>query len=224
MSKLPAPTEMFEQDRRIEERIRRVEEAWRLGRITGTIGPAPEVTALPTTDLTDGQEADLIVDSAGAYGGPYIWRFKYRAATAGTYKWHAIGPEPLSHRVMPGQTHPGGGPAVWADLATVGPLITVPFAGIYRVDFGATINVLAGADGYAGIRYGTGGANPVVTTDPTVGIYATASQIAVSGMQRDTPRTIAAATEVRMRYRNSGGGSNPTFDTRWLALTPVRLA
>jgi hypothetical protein len=185
----------------------------------------PEVTSLPTTGLIEGQEVDQLVDNAGTYGGPYLWRCKYRSGTTGTSKWHAVGgPAPLFISDLTARTHPGGS-AVWADL-TVAMGIVIPVAGVYQLSWGHNVNTASGVDTYAGIRVyttpGSGGTDPVVGTNPTADGYAASSQ-SLTGPSRTWRFTLAANNEARVRYRTGGAGGTPSFNSRHLSVTPIRL-
>lgn len=91
----------------------------------------PEVTTLPNPG-TDGQIVDLLVDSVGTYGGPYLWRVRYRSATSGTSKWHVIGGSHLALDRESTSNESSYGIAGYANMV-VGTLV-IPFAGDYWIE------------------------------------------------------------------------------------------
>jgi hypothetical protein len=177
----------------------------------------PEVTTLPATPY-DGQIVDLLVDSAGTYGGPFLYRCKYRAATAGAYKWQVIGPPILNAEVLTGQAVTSAG---WANAATVGPDITVPFAGNWEYGFEmwCTNGVATFVDVYPGLSIG--GAAPVAADYNLASMPATLNYKVWISRSRVLPG-LAAGTLLRVQY-----GSNPsqsiTYTNRRLWARPLRL-
>lgn len=182
------------------------------------IGANPTVvTSLPGSPV-DGQLIDLVVDTGGTYGGPYIWRCRYRSATTGS-KWHVIGGEPYTARVETAQNHPGG-TAVWANLTTTGPSVVTPFTGVYRLDWGCRINSATGIDTYAGIQIA--GVDPTIGTDPVISSYSTGGTTETTCTMRWT-KSLTTGNALTMRYRNSGAAGTPIFAHRWLSVTPIRI-
>jgi hypothetical protein len=97
----------------------------------GALTPVTYGTTLPASPA-DGQEA-ILVDSLTA--PTYQWRFRYNAARA-TNKWEFIGGAPASAYVA---TAEATSSTSYVALATPGPSITVPRAGIYDVRIGCDI-------------------------------------------------------------------------------------
>jgi len=108
---------------------------------------APSVgTTLPSS-ATNGQEA-VLVDSIS--NPSYVWRFRYNGSSISAYKWEFIGGSPAAALVNT-QEAPTTLNA-WADLATIGPQITVPRAGDYDVCFGARkVYTVATSQHYMGL-------------------------------------------------------------------------
>ena len=113
-----------------------------------TVDPEP-VTSLPTTDLYVGRR---IVYSSSA--GP--WDFVLDDPNA-TYPWRFMGGPPLAHYIDTDQLKAGGG-AGYADLATVGPTVTVPLAGDY--EYVASVNGYIAAAGVLTVGLNVAGAAP----------------------------------------------------------------
>jgi len=88
----------------------------------------PFVTALPSFPV-DEQVCVFRADDAN----DVFWQLKYRLSTA---HWLKIGGPPLFAIV---NTAEAVSSATFADLATVGPSITMPLSGVGYVDFGANL-------------------------------------------------------------------------------------
>lgn len=183
-------------------------------------GAVPEVTSLPGSPY-DGQIVDLLADSAGSYGGPFLWRCKYRAATAGSYKWHVTGGEALTHFISTGQARAS---STFGDLTTVGPTITVPFAGIYvpLVSVYTSVTV-AGAYGLTDVQNGATAADQLESNTFQSVAGGAAGAGASNTREQGAITVAAAATVVKMVYRGDNV-NNATFYDRRLSLRPVRLA
>lgn len=59
----------------------------------------------------------------------YAWSFIYISTITDAYKWVCFGTQYFQHRIVTEENI--GGSGTWNNLATDGPLFTVPFAGIY---------------------------------------------------------------------------------------------
>jgi hypothetical protein len=98
----------------------------------------PLVTDLPANPV-DGQLIDLLVDSAGTYGGPTVWRMRYRGLNPGgganpaASKWDFVGGFPLyKGAVSPNISVPVGGA-----IPAGAPSFAVPWRGDFMVEFNA---------------------------------------------------------------------------------------
>lgn len=96
----------------------------------------PIVTSLPI-DPVGTPEVDLVADDTGTYGGPYLYRCKYRAASAGIYKWHVIGAAPYLE-VASLLNHGGFSNSAYASVPNFAagstlPSLTIPFAGDWDI-------------------------------------------------------------------------------------------
>lgn len=89
-------------------------------RYRGRLTPA-QFQAL--TNLVDGDEVDLVADTASGT----VWRLRYNAAGPLAYKWEAVGGPDL---VLYESADVSYGPSAFSP---VGPLITVPRPGYYNV-------------------------------------------------------------------------------------------
>src|SRR5262245_16485484 len=89
-------------------------------------------TSFPASPA-DGAEF-VLVDSVTA--PTYTWRFRYNAGSTSPYKWEYIGGTPARHDIQTDQLVQSTTPA---DLATVGPTLTIPRAGDYDVAWGCKL-------------------------------------------------------------------------------------
>jgi len=175
----------------------------------GTIAIGAVGTSFPASPV-DGQE---YVYAADIPNGVY-WRFVYNTAQAA---WIFSGGSPLSAYVGPTESTVSTG---FTDLATVGPSITLPFAGTYLVEYFARAGPAAGDSTRYAPQYGA--------TAPNVNESACNSLPAGSGagaanesISAKWIKTGLGAVTVTMKYR-SGGGGTAFFSDRWLYVTPIR--
>ncbi len=147
------------------------------------------------------------------------WEFKYASGSASTYKWQFVGGAPMFAAVATDETRSGS--TAYGDLATTGPSITLPRAGDYEVDWGATIyadqneiprvavkrGVTATSDNDAA---SAGNINGSAVVAPGISV---ARSIVMTGM--------SASDVVKLEYRCSAGTVN--FQMRWLKIRPVRI-
>jgi hypothetical protein len=170
------------------------------------------------------QEVDLVVDDAGTFGGPFLWRCKYRAASAGTYKWHVIGQQAMWKNDVTSITKTASGPGDPL-TGTIGPSITIPNAGIY--DFMAQAEVQLGA-----VAGAWGGVNIAInntvynttTTDEERGLYfSPAAAVSYATPTAHRRLTVATAGFVAKVVYYANGTNNIAFASRRLMATPVRI-
>lgn len=165
------------------------------------VGTPAIVTSLPGSPV-DGQE---VVYAADATNGIY-WLLKYVAAMAGSYKWVYLGGDALMALVDTSQTTTS---ATYIDLATVGPSVTVPLAGDWRIEYGARI-------GDGNMSYAIGG-TAASGNDALVGVSGNNSHAA--GIRRHN--AIAASTAFVSKYMANAGTA--TFSRRYIRATPIRV-
>lgn len=190
-----------------------------------------EVTELPPSPA-DGQTVDLVVDTVGTYGGPYLWRMKYRAATSGAYKWHPVGALSGLRIFDPAGAAGTLTNGVVGEL-TGTPNLNVPVAGVWEFAIGVAYGSTGGstAQWVTGLRVGT-------TDDPGLAVNASTGgqvlgywpptsppggfQQAITQYRDDIRYTITpAGTNVRMRHYVVNG--TPGISNRLLVARPVRL-
>lgn len=178
------------------------------------------VTTLPSSPV-DGQRCLFLADATNGV----VWDLRYRSASSSTYKWELAGGGSLTAELSFGESTTSSSNV---DLATVGPAITVPLAGDYEIDFGATAGITLPGTGAVTINsqivIKIGSATPAVNdwaelqivTDTNTGTF-------IGAMRRKIRRTVSAAsTVVKIQYL-SDGTHTVTFRLRDLALRPIRV-
>ena len=180
------------------------------------------VTTLPAG--YDGQEVFYQSTTAGTGGGSTdtmatvgaVWHLRYRAA-GGTYKWEFVGGSASGQDISTAQTKAVAG--AFTDLATVGPLITVPLAGDYDVTYGAQVSG-DNADRNTGFNLNKNGTQLEFA-------YAHASYSATDGATGSTATaigryTLAASDVLKIQYY-SAISIAPSFSYRRIRLVPIRV-
>lgn len=183
-------------------------------------------TSLPTTNLTDGQMFDLVVDASNGV----VWSFRYRAGSSSIYKWEFTGGAPLVSQVDGGDTTNSGS---YGDLTRVGPQITLPTlpaGGDFDIEHGALISGFSISEiGWAYMSY-------------QIGAIAASDTDAVQSYLQDTGLSTAISTEASMSRKRrklalgsgitltakykalwSGAAANISFTNRFMYVTPVRV-
>lgn len=179
-------------------------------------------TTLPTNP-GDGDEFVLVADAANGV----LWHLKYNAGSASAYKWEYVGGTPLHHAIDTDETT---GSTTYADLATVGPTLTVSHSGEYLVRYQARPHFNGGWTGsgnqiayasisIAGVAAVDADALGGVTID-TTGEYDSFA----GGFVREMKRTLAATNVAIMKYRCNGSNGNPAFKWRLLEIMPIRIS
>lgn len=168
---------------------------------------APQA-ALPGA-ATAGDEIVFQTAAMAALASPVMWDLRYDGA-----KWLPIGATPLFAEVVAGQN--GAPSGAYGNLATAGPSIDLPVAGEFDVEIGCYIQCGGGDD--ARMSYAIGG-TAAVDADMIRGQAPTS----ISGFHGGRPRrkTGLGAVTLQAKYRSVAG--NPTYERRWMRVTPVRL-
>ena len=176
------------------------------------------VTSLPGSP-SNGQLA-LLTDSTTA--PTYQWLCQYDSNISGSHKWRFLGGAPLYQRIpASGDAGETTTSATYADLATVGPSVTLPVVGLYRVDLTLYMTFSAAQSGGAGFT-----ANGSVPADDSESAFCgvgAANQSGQFGYYGEHDFTnISTSAVVKMVYR-VGGGITLTCYRRRLFVTPVLL-
>ena len=175
--------------------------------------PSPSYgTTLPAAPV-DGQEA-ILVDSLTV--PTYIWRFRYNAQATGGYKWEFVGGAPAYARIDTSETTTSTSNA---DLATVGPQITLPRDGEYMITYQRSIRIRLTSHNVAWVNVSGSVAQP---EQQAIAVKAWGG--ANYDIAGQTARLIVTGSRiVKMQYSVNGGTRRP-FLRRILQITPVRVA
>lgn len=172
------------------------------------------VTALPSSPI-DGQEIRYVVDSTNGI----IWNFKYRSASASTYKWEFIGGSPLFAQIAADQ---GTTSTSYVNLATTGPSVILPLAGDYDYELGCG-SYSTGASGvtnYMSADFGSGASD----ADGAMWQQSSTTGPPAYMIFRSGKKTGLSAVTVTCKYRSgSAGGANFGFIARWIKMWPSRV-
>jgi hypothetical protein len=171
----------------------------------------PFVTALPIT-ANNGDEIRFLADDANGI----VWHLRYRSSAPSDYRWEFIGGSSLFDVVDTDEAI-SSGYAVYKDLGTAGPTVTVPAAGEYRLRLGVRI-----------MHSGTDVCAMGWETDSTAASDANAIYTNVNGSgsrvhhsrEYDTLEFVAGDV-VTAKYLTNSGTAN--FVHRTMSLIPVRV-
>lgn len=178
------------------------------------VNPVTFSATIPASPV-DGQ---LWAYNADATAG-VAWMFRYRSASSSAYKWEYVGGGRMLATVATSETR---GNTAYGDLTTVGPSITVPFAGDYQIAHGASMVPPATTLGIGFMSYATG-ATVAVDAD-YVYIGAAGAVATATNTYRETVKTaVAASAVIRAKYRTSVASPTGTFSNRVLAVVPIRV-
>jgi hypothetical protein len=189
------------------------------------INAPPRVTSLPVGP-SDGQECYLAVDTAAAYGGPYLWHCRYNASLSGTSKWEVISGVALRIEGVGGRDWNTVGVPTRATTYAVlqdnlGPKIVVPAAGVYEMECKSTASMEA-ASSLAGMYLNvTGDAGVPWNAGDVVTVPAAAAH--GNTMFGRRTRAIAAGATVEVYYASSNAGISARFYDRALYVRPIRI-
>lgn len=168
--------------------------------------------------IWDGFEVELEVD---ATDGVY-WRFRYRAASASTYKWEFVGGPDLFEEVVAQETTTS---STYTDLSTSGPTATVPRPGEYDVEIGA--RMLSSGDATTlNMSYAIGATT--ASDDDRLRYYSGASNsggaTTYGNFARLRRKVLATAVALTAKYRREGGAGSADFAERWVRVRPIRIS
>jgi hypothetical protein len=192
-------------------------------RLSRTAEPAALLTPAQFLALPPQPDGTVVRVQPDAAAG-VIWRFRFNAASTSPYKWELDEGTPL-YAAISASAAIASAAGGWSDLTgSVGPSLTLPFAGDYDVDGGATAGWGANANAYHGLDANiAGGTYPLGSFTDVSGSVFSGIQF-ISGGNRAL--AIAAAGSLcKLQYANLGGAnsSTPSFSGRWLRVRPVRV-
>jgi hypothetical protein len=182
------------------------------------VSDVPIVLALPPY-APNGEERDLLVDQQALYGGPYLWRCRFRKSSPDPYKWHVLEGPPVRSFVDVQSTTTS---TTYANPTSgvAGPDLPLPAAGLY--------DVVAGA-----VLFGSGDAVNVymsynVGSAAALDVDAVRRQSNGSGyyhgpIQSRPRRQVISAAGTTLAAKMKVGNLTGYFELRWLEARPVRL-
>ncbi len=181
-------------------------------------GVTPPVLVQPGMRLPvagqDAQTVDALVDLANGV----VWSFRFTSAIGVPYQWAYRGGSSLRSYV---DANENTASTTFADLASIGPKITIPFSGDYDVFFGASPNAgsTSSTTGFMGVS--VGGGAPAV---PLLRVLMPGSGNINMSLDTQTRLTgVTAGQTITAQYKIAGGG-NMDFTERWMTITPIRCA
>ena len=184
------------------------------------------VSTLPSSPV-NGQEVFYQSSASGTGGGSTnsmadvgaVWHLRYRAASASTYKWEFVGGGSLGHAIATQETTSSG---TYTDVATVGPVVTLPLAGDYEITIGVEVSSSSAAGG-GNTSFSVSGAAASTATDTDgIQIITGANANVPESSSTTTQKTGLTAAAVTMRYRFALAGT-AKFGKRKISITPIRV-
>jgi hypothetical protein len=179
-------------------------------------GAAPKLaSALPSSaNAVDGQTLWYQTAAMAALG--VVWLLRYNVLSSSAYKWEVVSAGALWAEI---DSNDGYGPTSgggWTDTANVGPQVTVPLAGDYRLAYGAFLsNGTAGLQSYCAPLVGAG---PVLIADRAGKLTGDGG---TSASRERVKLALPPATVIKLQYNGNGG--TPQVSLRWLRATPIRV-
>jgi len=179
---------------------------------TGAFGGPAVVTSLPGSPA-DGDEVYYVADATNRV----LWHLRYNSG-GGTYKWEAVADVPLTAFVDTDQDTSSNS---YTDLATAGPDITVPLAGVYRIEHGCRAYANAGGGNICfGFQSFTYSGSAAADADACVHKD---DNVRVSSVSALRQITITSASQlVRCKYK-SDTSQDEHFSNRWLKIAPLQV-
>ena len=174
----------------------------------------PVVTSLPTSPA-DGTVIDYVADSTNGV----VWRFRYRSASASSYKWEALGPSPIGEALTGSTTR---AVSTYGDVAA-GAMTTwtLPFAGDYRIEIGA--NMAPGSAGHGMLASFSVAGATALDTDAALAYFGAGTAPGQSSFHNVALKTgLAAGTTIQPKFKAQGASAG-TVDKRYIWITPRRV-
>ena len=175
------------------------------------------VTALPSSP----RRGDVVRYVADATDD-IIWWLYYDADSTSTYKWKPLDVVPLYDYIATQQSTTSSSPT---DLGTVGPSLTAPLAGDYRLHFGASIqNQSAATNTAVAMAPSINGGTPVEADGLSVFVSTNTPHVqADCSTVREYTGWTAGTTVVMKYWRSNGSSSAGYYRGRFASLTPIRV-
>ena len=167
-------------------------------------------TSFPTVGLIDGQDYYYLASASLGV----VWHFKYRSASASSFKWEFVGGAPLYSEQVTGESTSS---TTFVALASGLPQVTVPLAGDYLVRHGAQASAGSAVTAQSGISINAATPNAAdIISDTVAGVSY------VADMFRERVMTsLAVSAVLQQRYAGSAAVAT-NYAQRFLSITPVR--
>jgi len=175
----------------------------------------PLVAVLPASPV-DGQQVDYLADAANGV----IWRLRYRAASASTYKWEYVGGAPLF--AFNDGSNTFSTINTWLVVSGVACNVTLPLTGDYDISLGARMTTQGAS---AGVQFGFGlGAVDPIDSDSVWGFNVNAGGArpidSVSKHRRKS--ALVAGVVLTGKFKQTIAGTATVSDP-WIEARPVRV-
>jgi hypothetical protein len=146
-----------------------------------------------------------------------LWMLVYNGQSSSSLKWEFLGGSALYAAVATSETTTS---ASYADLATVGPAITLPLAMDCFVTHGCRIFPASNIE--ARMSYAIG-ATAAVDADSVINGTTVASFGGRSVSRVKRQNALTAATTLTAKYILSSSSSTNSFEARWMTVQPIRV-
>lgn len=177
----------------------------------------PIVSALPSSGI-DGQIIRFQSAAMATLG--IVWEFRYRSGL--TYPWEFVGGGSWFVQIITAETTAS---TTYADLATVGPSITMPLKGEYEVSWGASVDFTAiTTNRVARVGLSNAGGTPADADSIRSG-HPNIASLTQSHQKADTVAIAAAGDVLKMQYKAASAGTDTArYASRFMAVTPLHVS
>lgn len=177
------------------------------------------------------QVAAVLPDQTIRYNGQVVrlrptsgitWMMVLNTDSGLTFPWEFIGGASMFSNIegSVSQTTDASPAGAWGNGGggSVGPDLTVPFTGLYDVEYEATVDNSASASGSTSIGIAQG-----IAADPIANLTALQSNIRSTHLYATYRLNLTQGVVLRMRYRSTIPSNTATYSDRRLRIKPVRL-
>jgi hypothetical protein len=168
--------------------------------LTPGTGPIPN-------PVPDGFEAIILTGSAA-------WTLRYTTTLA---RWIFVGGSGIYTFLATSETTNSN--SAYVDLATPGPLINIPIAGTYVVQYGAQISTPPVANGAGMITVQAPGSS--ASDNNGIFLLQNTALNNQAHLSRTIQITATTPGQIKLVYRVAAAGGTATFQRRWINVTPL---
>jgi hypothetical protein len=186
----------------------------RIEKVERALVPSSPVTSLPAAPY-DGQV--VYYQNASMATDGVVWTFRYNSANASSYKWELVGGSSWIDEVTTAETTTS---TSYAALATAGPSITVPLAGVYIIQFGSMHDYTV-ITGNRTCRHSIDvGASAAADADCAPSSHVNVLSMLQTSM-RNITKTCAAGDAIVSKYRTTADTAR--IQARHLSVLPINV-